>query len=233
MGKRIVDLSHTLTATIPQGSVAPTMECKRSLGIELASTQLDDSRYRVDLTEISMSVHTGTHIDAPCHFVIGAPAISDIPADRFIGRAHLLRAPAEAGQAIEASRLAGLTADIEPGDIVLVETGWWRTFSSDAPSYCREHPWLGASAGDWLVARGIKLFGIDTINPDTSPAHRPPAFGWPVHCGLLGAGIPVMENVNYAGLADDSSPVITFWLHAAPLPIEGSDGAPVRAVAYV
>ncbi len=233
MAKTIVDLSHKLSATIPQGSVAPTMECKRSIGIELQSTQLDSSRYRVDLTEIKMSVHTGTHIDAPNHFVIGALAISEIPPERFIGRAHVLRLPTGAGGDIGPDRLAAASADIEPGDIVLIDTGWWQRFLTDALSYCREHPWLNADAGDWLAASGIKMLGIDTINPDISPNHRPTGFDWPVHCRLLAAGIPVMENVNYAYLADDGAPVTTFWLHAAPLSIDEADGAPVRAVAYV
>jgi arylformamidase len=233
MGKTIVDLSHKLSATIPQGSVVPAMECKRSIGIELQSTQLDGSRYRVDLTEIRMSVHTGTHIDAPNHFVIGAPAISEIPAEHFIGRAHVLRVPAGAGEEIGPDRLAGLAADIDTGDMVLIDTGWWQRFTTDALSYCREHPWLSADAGDWLADMGINMLGIDTINPDVSPGHRPAGFDWPVHCGLLGAGIPVMENVNYAGLAGEDAPVVTFWLHAAPLSIDESDGAPVRAVAYV
>jgi arylformamidase len=233
MGKTIVDLSHKLSATIPQGSVAPAMECKRSIGIELQSTQLDGSRYRVDLTEIKMSVHTGTHIDAPNHFVIGALAISEIPLERFIGRTHVLRVPTEAGEEIGPDRLAGTSADIEPGDIVLINTGWWQRFMTDAASYCREHPWLSAEAGDWLAARGVKMLGIDTINPDISPLHRPAAFDWPVHCRLLAAGIPVMENVNYAGLAGNDAPAMTFWLNAAPISIDEADGAPVRAVAYV
>jgi arylformamidase len=164
---------------------------------------------------LDMGAHTGTHIDAPLHFIEGATGIEGTPLDAVIGPAWVVDA-------------REVTATITPGDIERLEIPagetrlLFRTPNSrlwDLDTFSDEFIAFGAEAAQALVARGIRLVGIDylSIAPFGDPA--------PAHRAFLGAGVVVLEGVDLRAI--EPGP---YDLHAAPIRLVGSDGAPVRAL---
>jgi len=112
---------------------------------------------------------------------------------------------------------------VRSGDIVVLETGWWRHFGTER--YAR-HPSLSVEVAEWLVSREVAMVAVDTGTPDLPVPLRPPNFRWPVHHVLLGAGVLIAEHLtNLATLSG-----LRVELLLAPLNIRGADGAPVRAL---
>ena len=168
--------------------------------------------------------HIGTHLDAPNHFVAGAPGIDEVPLSQVIGPGVVLEIAGEALQPFGAAELDAGGPKPEPGAIVLLSTGW--ETRSGTPAYF-EHPYLDESAVQWLLAHEVKLVGMDLITPEMPERARGGPFTWPVHQVLLENNVLVMENVtNLSGLVRRRVEVM-----AAPIPIKGGDGAPVRLLA--
>jgi kynurenine formamidase len=176
------------------------------------------------MSEITLSSHVGTHLDAPNHFIAGGEAIDEIPLSRVIGPGVVLDIAGEANTGFGAEELAAGGPEPRPADIVLLRTGWEEM--SGSPAYF-EHPYLTESAVAWLIDHEVGMVGMDLITPEMPEKVREGEFTWPVHNALMSAGILVMENVgNLASLARQRVEVI-----AAPIPIVGADGAPVRLLA--
>jgi kynurenine formamidase len=176
------------------------------------------------LMEYTFVSHIGTHLDAPCHFVPGAPTIDEIPLDRVTGRGVVLDVPAEPLAGLGAEALAAGGPEPAPGDIVLLRTGW--EDKAGTPAYF-EHPYLLDSAARWLIDHQATLVGMDLITPEMPEAVRDGPFTWPVHHALLENDVLVIENVcNMRSLARRRVEVV-----AAPINVKGGDGAPVRLLA--
>ena len=110
---------------------------------------------------------------------------------------------------------------MQAGDIVLIDTGWWRHVNTER---YEEHPFLTAEAADWLVARGAKLVGMDNSTPDQAPHYRRKDYDFPVHNTLLSHGVLIAEHVtNMTALAGRRVEIMFLGLNIA-----GSDGAPAR-----
>jgi arylformamidase len=176
------------------------------------------------MSEMTLSSHVGTHLDAPSHFIAGGESIDEVALERVIGPGVVLEVAGEANVAIEASHLAAAGPEPRPGDIVLLRTGWEER--GETPAYF-EHPYLDESAVAWLLERRIGFLGMDLITPEMPEKIREGEFTWPVHNALMRAGVLVLENAcNLAGLARQRVEVM-----AAPIPVVGADGAPVRLLA--
>ncbi|HEU4975067.1 MAG TPA: cyclase family protein [Baekduia sp.] len=176
------------------------------------------------LMEYTFMSHMGTHLDAPCHFVPGAPTIDAISLDRVTGPGVVLDVPAEPLEGLGAEALAAGGPAPRPGEIVLLRTGW--EDKAGTPAYF-QHPYLLDSAARWLIEHRVKLVGMDLITPEMPEAVRGEPFTWPVHHALLENDVLVMENVcNMRSLAGRRVEVI-----AAPVNVKGGDGAPVRLLA--
>ncbi|WP_255195734.1 cyclase family protein [Halorarius litoreus] len=209
-----VDCSQPFDASAEHGSTpAPEFE-------ELA-TAADDG---VNVQWYGATTHTGTHVDAPRHFVPEGPTIDDLPLDRFAGPGVVLDVDSEAPEPIDADALAAAEGSVDPGDIVLVRTGWGDRYGT--PKYAR-YPWLTAAAADWLATREVKLLGIDTRSPDRPRSMRPDDWdAYPVHRTLLPAGTLIAENLYLPEtLAGERAEVVGF-----PINVRGGDGAPARFV---
>lgn len=213
---RLVDLSHAVAhglVTYP-GLPAPV------IGDHL-SRAASESHYAPGTTfhigRIEMVANTGTYLDAPSHRFEGAPDLSELALERLADLPGVVVDVPEGVRRIEASRLP--SGDLA-GRAVLFRTGWSRHFGT--PRYGEGHPFLTASAGEALVARGVALAGIDSLNvDDTADGARP------VHTALLGAGIPVVEHLtNLAALGDAA-----FRFFAVPVKVRGMGTFPVRAFA--
>ena len=182
---------------------------------------IDDDGYNLEL--VFMSTHTGTHLDAPRHFVRRGATVDRIPPSRLVCEAVVAALDGrDASSPITwADILAAVPApDLPaPGEALVVRTGW-----SDRPkrgSYFGECPGLSAGAARRIAALGPALVGIDSPSIDAGGSSS-----FPAHKVLLGAGIPVVENL--AGLAGVRSG--RFLLAVLPLKIKGGTGAPARAI---
>ncbi len=177
-----------------------------------------------NLTEMQMVCHFGTHIDAPLHFVADGPACHEIPLDRLYGQGVLWSLDVGINGFIEPRHLEAARPRMKPGDIVILDTGWTGHVNTDAYF---DHPSLTAEAAEWLVANGAKMLAVDTLTPDLPGRHRPQGFEWPVHHILLEVGVLIGELVRIAPDLRGHRVEAMF----AAVNIEGSDGAPVRAMA--
>ena len=171
--------------------------------------------YPFNLRAISMGSHQGTHIDAPLHFLADGAPIDQVPLDQTTGPAILVDLGERPPRAsIEIEDFAGL--DLRRGDRLVYRLGWDRQFGETG--YFTEMPRLSVAAAAWLAERRLALVGMDSPTPNPDHAVE-------VHQLLLASGAVILESL--AGL--DQLRAGPFWLHAAPLRIVGSDGAPVRA----
>lgn len=175
--------------------------------------------------KLVLGTHTGTHCDAPRHFIPGGETIDNIPVDVLIGPAVILDlSDASLRQRIEAADLGGRLGERRPERLILRydwSTRWGGT------SYYTDHPFLSPDAAQLLVDRGVRVLGMDTPMPD-DPAHGsgndPDS---PIHRILLGAGVVLVEylaNLNEVRTVDIDLIVL-------PLKIRDGDGAPARVVA--
>jgi kynurenine formamidase len=180
----------------------------------------------LNVTEISLPCHAGTHVDAPVHIVPGGKAIEELPVESFIGPGAVISVQKRGGEEVTARDLDGSGVSVNRGDILMLHTGWDAKFES---SDYNLHPYLAVDAAEWMVKKGIKLFGIDCITVDLPTPLRPKGFDFPVHRTLLGNGVLIAENVtNLGGIVGKKTRIF-----ALPLRVKGSDAGHARIIAEV
>ena len=172
---------------------------------------------------IQARLHTGTHIDAPAHFVKGGKLVSDFPLTTFVGWAQIAdvrhRVP---GGGITADDLErGVGARWQAGDRLLLRSGWNRHYGE--PSYDAESPYLMLDGLDWIIRHRPSLVGHDFSHSKDAP--NAPTKYHTVRA-LLQAGIPCMDYlVNLDGIEQDK-----VFLVALPWAVQGTEAAPTRAI---
>jgi kynurenine formamidase len=221
---RWVDLSHTLEDGIP------TWPTHARFGRTLYESQ----EYGDVATQyaLSMGEHTGTHMDAPLHFIVEGPAhygVDEVPLSRLTGRSATIEATdLEPSALLTVDRIRGWEADhgpIEPRDVVLIRYGWderWTT-GPKGRTFLESWPGLGKNAAEYLVEKRVSLVGCDTLAVDAAGSKENPA-----HYALLGNEVYVVENLKNL----DRLPPFCLFV-AFPLKIKGGSGSPVRAVALL
>lgn len=194
----------------------------------LEITQL--GRFHVEGREtrkIIMGTHTGTHVDAPRHFVPNGETIENTDLDIYYGPARILDFSdlpdkSEVSLAMIKERI-GL--NFPPR--LLFRYDWEKRISN--LEYYSHHPYLSEEACEWLVKQGVKLVGTDAPMPDDPRNGRGSKKDSPNHTIFLSNGVAILEYlVNLAQIPSEN-----FILAALPLPIESGDGSPVRAVAII
>jgi kynurenine formamidase len=209
-----VDLSHPLAPGIDVWPSHPPY------AHELAQcyTLGDPAR----LFRLEMGEHTGTHLDAPLHFVPGGADIAQAPLDIVNSRAAVLRAP-EGSTEVSLDVLVSFESAhgrIGPRDTVLIDCGWSSRWGT--PEYFERWPSVSVELARALVDRQVGLVAVDAPSPD-----RPDSPDFPCHKLLLGADVLIGENFTNLGALSGWAPLVV-----APLPIVDGSGSPVRAVAY-
>ncbi|MFC7199904.1 cyclase family protein [Halospeciosus flavus] len=179
----------------------------------------DEDGYAV--SELRCGTHTGTHVDAPSHVLADGDSLGDFALDQF--RFDARRVDCRHRGARDAVTVGDLPV---PGgaDLLVLDTGWASHWGSDR---YRDHPYLSPAAAEWCADRGCGV-AVDAFGPDPTPspnATEDEPNGFPAHEALLGARLPIVENVCNLDVLPDR-----FTLHAYPLPVD-ADAAPVRAVA--
>lgn len=166
----------------------------------------------VNVGQVEMSVHTGTHVDAPYHFDSNGEKMIDLPLDIYMGKAIVLDV-SNATQ-VTASLLEGFSLD--GAERVLLKTDTWKEgepFPETIPSI---HP----DAASYLASHGVRLLGVDVPSVDPLDSKELAA-----HHALHTHSIHILEGLNLEGVTPG-----LYELTALPLPIVEGDGSPVRAV---
>ena len=180
---------------------------------------------------LSIGEHTGTHVDAPFHFVPDGPTIDEVAPDALLLRPYKkfdLTADAPApGEEVGSSALQAAAAragfGLERGDVAIVEMGWDRHFGQ--PFWGRNQPGLAEDACRWLVESGVSAVASDTPGCDVTVADGEIGHGHGHEKWFLPRGILIVEGLR--GLADVPA---TGLLVALPLRIRGGTGSPLRVL---
>ncbi|MCM3744722.1 arylformamidase [Sporosarcina luteola] len=166
----------------------------------------------VNIGKITTSTHMGTHIDAPFHYDDNGMKVHELPIDVYIGKARV----------IDVSGLESIgRSDLEGIDFGNVERILLKTSSRPDPDVFPEtYSVLRADIGPLLKERGVRLIGVDTPSVDSEHSKTLDA-----HHSLYDNRVLILENIVLTEVEPGD-----YELIALPLPIEGGDGSPVRAV---
>jgi len=169
------------------------------------------------LSKYSLGAHSGTHIDAPMHFVVDGAPIERVPIERLIGSARVIEI-ADDVQAIDAAELN--RHDWKGAPRVLFRTrssarGWMTS-----PAFHRDFAYIAPDAAQLLADAGVQLVGIDYLSAEQFGAPAPRA-----HQILLGKGIPIVEGLLLVSVRGGDYDLIVL-----PMKVGGHEGAPARAV---
>lgn len=166
----------------------------------------------VDVGSVSMSVHSGTHVDAPSHFRQGAPHSHEIDLAILVGPAYVVNAVGH--DLIGPELFAGLNFTSAPR--VLLHTGRW----TDYGHFPETIPTLSAEAVAFLGGQGVVLLGMDLPSVDALDSKD-----LPMHHAIERSGMIVLEGLNLQNV-----PPGRYHLTALPLRLVGADASPVRAL---
>lgn len=213
---RIVDLSRRVcedTQVFP-GDPRPHFEP--------ASTIASDG---VNVLSLHLGSHSGTHVDAPYHFVEDGARIDEIDPALFIGPATIMDVRGkEPREHITVEDLRPYEDRLSEGVIAVVWTGWDEHYGT---LRYYDHPFLDRRAAQLILDSGARTVAIDALNVDETVLEGPHPEDYPVHHLICGAGGVIAENLTDVGAVDFPDPLFSLL----PVKLAGSDGAPVRAVA--
>lgn len=186
-------------------------------GFSVQRVQDLDKGDTANVSKISMGTHTGTHIDAPSHFIAGGKAIDEIPLEDMNGIAKVIDFRGNDG--ISREMLEGYS--ISAGDIIVLKTDNSKVFHGN--SILEDYVTLDYCAAEYLAERKVKMVCIDYMTIEAPRAKRIP--GKSVHSILLGNDALIAEALNLAKVEEGD-----YQLYCFPLNIIGADGVPVRIV---
>jgi len=171
----------------------------------------------LNLSAYSLGAHSGTHIDAPQHFIADGAPIDKVPLDALVGPARVIQIP-DSVQAIDAAELN--RHQWKGAERVLFRTrstsGHWMS----SPVFRHDFPYIAPDAAQLLADAGVKLVGIDYISAEQYGAPAPRT-----HRILLGKGIPIVEGLDLSDV-----PAGDYDLVVLPIKVKGHEGAPARAI---
>ena len=168
------------------------------------------------VSQLEMSAHTGTHVDAPAHFILGGSGVDALDLNVLVG-------PALVVEALDADALSAdvlRELPISPGtERVLFHTRNSDRWARGEREFSEDFVAITEDGARWLAARGVRLVGVDylSVAPFDEEA--------PTHETLLSAGVIPVEGLNLSGIAPG-----VYQLVCLPLKIVGIDGAPARAI---
>ena len=204
---RIIDVSVPIRQGMPVYEGDPRVRIR-------PTAQLDKG-LPFNTSLMQLGTHTGTHVDAPYHFIQDGATIDQLPPDLFVG-GTLVRY-IESADVITRAHLE--EADIPAGtERLLLKTANSRLWEKS--QFQKQFVHLTEEAAQWICQQGIRLLGVDYISVD--------AYGikdFPVHKVLLGSGVAIVEALDLREVTPGK-----YTLVCLPLKVVGADGAPARAV---
>lgn len=216
---RIVDLSYPFHPDMPAWPTQPRFQSS-----VYADQTYGDGSYHC---AIHFSEHTGTHVDAPRHFIVGGATVDQLDVRQLMGRGVLVDAEGIAPcEAYTLDKLLAFEAEhgpIQAGDIVLFRFGWDLRYGlrPAGGGYLQDWPGLSVECAEYLRDKGVRAVGCDTLalDPFTSETY-------PCHSVLLGSGILILENLYSLSRL----PVFSYVI-GLPLKFSGGSGSPLRIIA--
>jgi len=199
----LIDVSVPIRTRMPIYDRNPGVRLERVLAIPDGEA--------ANVSRLELGVHTGTHVDAPLHFLDDGPAADELPLDPLVGEAVVADATAIDGPiGAEALDACEIPAGVER---VLLKTRNGELWARD--DFTRDFIRLDGGGARWLVERQIRLIGIDYLSIGDQEAHRV----------LLSAGVVPVEGLDLRAIEPGR-----YELLCLPLKIVGSDGAPARVL---
>jgi arylformamidase len=167
-----------------------------------------------NVSRLVMGTHTGTHVDAPRHFIDDGMAVDALPLNLLIGRARVIEITRRGGITADDLAAAGLREDLR----VLFKTSNSALWNSDV--FHDDYTYVSDAAARYLVEQGVKVVGIDYLSIEQFKKA-----GAPAHRTLLSNDVIIIEGLNLA----EAEPGM-YEMYCLPLLVTGGDGAPARVI---
>jgi arylformamidase len=214
LAESIYNLSMIYDVSVPIQNGMPVWPSDPPVKLTANNHLSRDKSHTVRVTSIEMGSHTGTHVDAPAHFVEGGKTLSEIPLDVFVGPATVFEMPGVRSIA---------RSDLENLDWTGVERVLFKTDNSahwNDGRFFEEFVYLEPEAGEFLVSRGVRLVGIDYLSIDRFRSEK-----HPTHFALLPHDVVLLEGLNLSKIFPGR-----YRMVALPLNLQQADGAPTRVI---
>jgi arylformamidase len=201
--------------SVPISPATPVWPGDPAVVLEKVSSM--DAGAHDNVSRLACSVHTGTHVDAPHHFLNDHRTVESLPIDILVGPAQVVEIPPDM-KVVTAEVLE--KAMLPPGmERLILKTSNSQLWEQGESSFFTDFVGISADGADWLVRYGIKLVGIDYLS--VAPYHQ----SIPTHLTLLTAGVIIVEGLDLSAISPGS-----YNLYCLPLKLVGSDGAPARVI---
>ena len=175
---------------------------------------------------VTLGTHTGTHMDSPAHMVKDGITIDKIPLETIVGEAKVLDFSHKGrGDVITRENLENCGVALEKGDRLILKTGWYREWGSNA--FYDRWPWLNAEAAHYIVDAGVIFLAMDIPSPDDPLGDTGYGKPSPIHDIFLGSGVIMVEYLNRTLELPNGKVKLT----ALPLKVLGVDGFLSRVIA--
>ena len=213
---KLLDLTLIISENIPTfpGSPQPSF---------VQDKNIKNDGYNSEL--LFLSSHTGTHLDAPYHFLENGTKIHEISLKRLVSSAILVKSRKKGDQPItktDIQKFEKKHGKIPSGSTVIFWTGWQKMIKNN--SYFIRNPGLSTAAAKYLVSKKINLVGTDSPSIDLGKDKR-----FPVHHIFSKNNVLIVENLTNLEKIRSSK----FHFVVLPLKLKGATGSPVRAIAFV
>lgn len=205
---RIYDLTVGISPGLPVWPGDPPVMLERVKSIAEGAN--------ANVSRLECGVHTGTHVDAPLHFIDGAPGIDSLSLKVLTGRAYVI--DLRNAQVLDAATLEA--SEIPPRTRrILFKTRNSAMWARQEKEFQTDFVAVEASGAEWLVRKGVQLVGVDYLSVAPYGNSRP------THRILLEAGVAVVEGLDLSQVSQGR-----YALYCLPLKLVGSDGAPARVI---
>ena len=206
---KIYDITLPITPDMTVWPSDPPVELERV-------SSMDDGAH-ANVSKLTCGVHTGTHVDAPNHFLNDHRTIESLSLDVLTGPALVVQVPDDVS-VVDADVLE--KASIPAGTIrLLLKTRNSRIWAGGGKKFHPDFVGIDAGGAEWIVRSGIKLIGIDYLSVSPYKQSVPP------HQTLLKPGIIILEGVDLSAVQPGA-----YDLYCLPMKLVGSDGAPARTI---
>ena len=188
-------------------------------GIEIVAHASMERGDPANVSLLRLGAHTGTHIDAPSHFIEGAPGVISLPLDALVGEARVVEVPPDAG-AVEESHVR--PEALRGATRVLFKTRNSAFWEDPRGRFREDFVYIEPAAARALVAAGVRLVGFDYLSVEKFGSE-----GFETHLALLSAGVVIVEGLDLRPVGPGLYDLCCLTLKIAA---GIGDGAPARAV---
>jgi arylformamidase len=186
-------------------------------GISVERVSKIESGEFANVSRMQMGVHTGTHVDSPYHFLKDGSTVETLSLKTLVGRAYVIHLKDDVDLITpDVLENAGIPPRTRR---VLIRTRNSKQWTKEYKPFLKEYVGVDVKAAEYLVKRGVKLIGVDylSVAPFTDTT--------PTHLVLLKAGVVIVEGLNLSQISQGR-----YNFFCLPLKLNGSDGAPARAI---